>query len=345
MKTMLFTIVIFLAFNASANNQFIPNYYKNRRMINQYSAIGWSVRNEVGLLVDYEIEKDHNDGLSDSESKTTSFTPRAFYRVDENLNIEAIAAITSSEIESTPSNSNSEIDGKTFLASVGYEFEPIPMALGVSISSGEVDSSTNGVTNTSNTSKNDFASVGLGYKMQGQTFLGIGYTYADSEFFNQTYYLNSYSAGIGKVYGDLKNPDGATEVVFTYNKVNSNIESYEIALKGLFNSGAFQYFGELSYDETNSSLDDKTFSLSYGLDYGFGNFFVSPLISYRWVDYEDDSKNKQLSGSLQLGYRTDQFETFLIVTLTDERDQDNVAPFVNGEEKTQGATVAAIYKF
>lgn len=338
------SLLLFISAEAFANNQFIPNHYKNRREMNTYSAIGWSTRNEAGLKVnkaDYETE---SGGTKISESDLFVAQPYLFYRVSPNFNLEMALGILSAEnTDLTPTPSTTDTDGHVLQLNAGYEFTDQPIAVGLTFAKSQVEFSSGDLDTTN-------LLVGLGYRLDNNMYLGAGISHSKVELgtlLDDS--LESYSFGVGKVYGDKKAPVATTELVFTFSN-EDGVKEKQLDFRGLWNHLDFQYYGSVGFavSDSNNPGDENgsDFDFVFGVDYQFSDYYVGPQLEYTSEEDTDGDKTKDLSPSFQFGYRTASLELYIRYTLSDEEEEDaSTLPTTNSEERSNQFDLAAIYRF
>lgn len=341
MRFIVFFTVIFCVSAAYANNLFIPNYYKNRRANNQYSAIGWSQRNETGLVVQTSDTKDSSGGVEEANQDTLSFTAHYYHRLNDSLNLEFAGDITDSEDENVTPAYTLKTDSKSINSALGYQFEQVPVAIGASFGITQNNFETS-LSSTNFESDLDAFSFGVGYKLASDIYLGVGTTLfkvdrtpgSDDD-------IQFYSFGVGKVYGDKDNPIAAVETYFVFLNEDGD-KTTAWVLSGLINQNSFQYYGNISYSLEDSADDEKEWGLTLGVDYQFADFYIGPQFSIGQASYDSDREDSGFDASLQAGYRTSMLEFYIRYNM----DEDEVKT-AGLKDVTENSVVsfAGIYKF
>jgi hypothetical protein len=344
MRAMIGCLVLFMSFEASANNLFIPNYYKNRRQANQFSAIGWSERHEAGAFVTRSTGEEELGGVKQEETEGTTVQPHIYHRFEQGLNLEAtLTSLNSKTDDVVAPISTTKSNATALQANLGYEFQEQPMAIGVSLAA--VNGKTkNETSNVSADIKTSTLGFGWGYRLDDDIYLGAGILSSEIEVGTVDASVQLYSLGIGKVYGDRTNPIAAVETYFLFsNELGDKMISW--AVTGLVNSGDFQYYGGLNYGNQNGqTVDETSYGIKAGLDYQFGDFYAGPQFEYTVQNADNDVDDTASDTSLQLGYRTASLEIYARYNLTQEKNE--VVPSTgNTKDDGNDITVAAIYKF
>ena len=311
-KSWLAFLVLFCSGEVFANNLFIPNYYRNRREVNQYSAIGWSNRNEAAVRYSVENNDVKTNGTKSSDNSETILYPHAFYRTPINLNIEAAVESASEERKSLPGGAKRKIDGMGYHLGLGYEIADTPVAFGVAVKMANVEDKPAAGAKT--TTDDMSASIGVGYKLAEDLYLGAGYTNDRSKTKGaKEDQDNTYVIGVGKVMGDRANPTGAAEAALQFSNEDHS-QTYGLLAQGLVNSELLQYHGLISYANTTGDTKGYGLGLMVGADYQFMDFYVGPQVSYLTLDTKTSGVSTKINGwspGLEAGYRLDFFEAFL----------------------------------
>ncbi|MNK86499.1 hypothetical protein D3C87_1064130 [compost metagenome] len=314
MKITVFLISLLLFSEAYANNSFIPNYYRSYRSQNRYSAVGWSDRKEANL--EYGAGKETtDDGTSETDSDKSEYLASVFYRVNEAFNVEAGYFGNKEEPDGADSKEN-----KYLRLGLGYQFGDF--AVGFNHQSAD-----------QNDLKANLNSLGLGYRINGNIYLGIGYT-------NSRIYtgpgetIEATSIGGGYVWGDVKNPTAAVEV--DYEKYVDSGDGNSATVKGIWNQEAIQYNAKLA-------LVDQVYKgtvVALGLDYQLEHIYFAPRITLLNQENKNtDAKRNDTQFDLEVGYRAHaQWEAFV---------RYNSQKLEVGDEDTTGSlfTVGGAYFF
>lgn len=123
MKVLAAFILIFVGFEASANNMIIPNHYRARRDTNSFAALGWCTRKEVNAFyinpqLEFGVEKNESSGL-ETEVKTLSLSLETGYRLKP---VQAFVRFSHEKEGSEISSSNYEATKNGFLVGGSYFF-------------------------------------------------------------------------------------------------------------------------------------------------------------------------------------------------------------------------------
>ena len=345
MKKLTVIFLGLLTVEAFANNQFIPNHYRNRRMPNQQAAIGWSTRNEVNGYLEAERADEKTAGTKTEESKTNTAMGLAFLRLNEQWNLEMTLAAGKSESEDfNPSAPTDSAQMRLGTLGVGYEFEGRPMAIGGFVASSRTDYEF-GSTGTKDHIRTEFASFGLGYHLPSDIYLGAGVFTAWSDHLAADDLVFAYSVGAGKVFGDKKNPEATTEAVLTFIN-DEGTQSYALSLRGLKNQGSLQFYGQFNYGISEGNEPADELGLLAGLDYLLeSGIYFGPQMSIS-VDNTDDAASADTKGSelsLEAGYRQGPFEAYARLARETEKSEDS---FVSDQDEVTGTlTVGGTYFF
>jgi len=314
MRHMLLLLTLTLSSSAFAvDNFFIPYYYRNRPAMDTFSAIGWSDRHLVNAEITHDWgEVDDHNGFDTNDFKYTSESLLGAYRLPNNLSFEA-SLFRNEEQDNLPlqSGRNEDFDTNEYHVAAGYEFTGTPIALGVAYTNHreEVTSQNTGHITESTTHT---ASIGAGYRLEHQYFLGIGYINQDflSGHTDQT--ARNYYLGGGKVWGDLKTPDAAMEAyLFLMN--NQGTQEQLLRARGLINCGPLQYYGAAAYGVEQGDAAGSNWDLRLGVDYEINHWYVGPelFVSGSTTSSGTQADNNNLTGSLEGGYRFDKFDAYL----------------------------------
>jgi hypothetical protein len=341
MRFMMVFMVFFCVSAAYANNLFIPNYYKNRRTNNQYSAIGWSHRNETGLVVQSAENKVSRDGVEESNEDSLSFTAHYYHRLNETFNLEISGDILDADGESITPAYTQNTDRRTISSALGYQFEQVPMAIGLSFGITQTDFETS-LTGTKFESDVDDFNFGVGYKLASDIYFGVGTSlFKVDRSLGSDDNIQFHVLGLGKVYGGTDNPVAAVETYFVFlNEDGDKTTSW--VLSGLINKNSFQYYGNISYSIEDSADDEKEWGLSLGVDYQFADFYVGPQFSIGQTGYDSDREDSVFGASLQAGYRTSMLEFYIRYNM--DEDEVKSAGSKNVTEDSV-VSIAGIYKF
>lgn len=343
-RVLVASMLLLFAADAFANNSFIPNYYRNRREVNEYSAVGWSNRHEAGLHYDMAEGEGKTNSIKDEETEHTSFAPYVFYRAPMNLNIEGKITKGEEKDKPVPAAANTDTDIMDYHLGLGYELEGTPMAFGLTYTSLDREFKNSGTT-TDATAK--AIGLGFGYKLADDMYAGIGWTHTMNESGRPSVEDkdNAYKIGLGKVYGDRANPMAASEVTLGFEN-EDHTQTWDLDIKGLYNMDAFQYYGAIGY--TTASGDDKAkgWNLTLGADLLFGMFYVGPQIE--WVTLDTDANtvadDESMEYSLEAGFRNEMVEAFVRYTM--DKDEEEFTPSTsNTETENNTWTIGASYHF
>ncbi len=344
----LILLSFFVASEVLANNFFIPNYYRNRRTPNNFSAIGWSDRHEASVEMKNDSSKEKEAGFTNRETDTKEMNGKVFHKLDSKLTLEAFFRQIDEEEENFVFVDEDKTKTHLLSLGVGYELPTAPIALGVGIRNVKSQNEDQGTGLKSN-SESKLLALGAGYRLDNNIFLGLGYYNIHIDFSNfggSTSHI--YSFGGGKVYGDLKKPDAAVETIFLWSNENRRT-SINIIAQGLVNLDSMQVYGAVSSGATkerDSSQDDSTSGmLMAGLDYQFGNFYIGPQANYDVTENEGSTSADEtdLLLSLEGGFRTEQLEIFarLGKTSNKEKNPPSISPDdvkLEGTDYALGAT-------
>lgn len=342
LRLLVLAMSVLCASEAFANNYFIPNYYRNRRFLNAYTAVGWSDRKEAGATYSIENTDNKSGGQKTSKVEESNLRAHTYYRTPMNLNVEAAILSTKQERESISFNSKDKHEIMSYNLGLGYELTDSPLAFGL------VLSHVNDKNKTSSTDRTLVdASGGVGYRLDGNVFLGLGYHDLDTKSDRN----EEFALGVGKVYGDRANPSAATELVLTYGNLND--KSYGLLAQGLINAEALQYYGRIGYmvtDGTQGSVDTNVLVLMAGADYKFFDFYVGPQLSYDNAEFKSSGSKatqNEFRPSLEAGYRIEFLEAFLRYDLIQGESKFNSPLGASSKNKSDGNVLTAnvTYKF
>ncbi|MGZ3722072.1 MAG: hypothetical protein ACXVA9_04020, partial [Bdellovibrionales bacterium] len=142
MRGLVFLFVTLIGTQAYANNSFVPNFYKNRKELNHFAALGWSDRHEVEVNYFTESSAIDVDGVRSTDSTISGPKLQGYYRLPNKINFEIDGALTKTDSAlsgySTARSSQDSTSRGRF--ATGYEFANIPLALGASYQSLESNS-------------------------------------------------------------------------------------------------------------------------------------------------------------------------------------------------------------
>lgn len=348
MKSGIIVSLLALGFcaDAFANNMFIPNYYRNRRVPNAYSAIGWSDRKEVEVQYEMEDSDRKRNGTKIEDSETDSMQAHLFYRTPVNLNVETVMGYSKEDEKNPVTGDKDETKIKLYHLGLGYELTEMPLAFGAifTLADGET-------TGDSGDSDEEITAIGLGvgYRLAGDKYLGFGLTRSNydrsSATSNSDDDVDSFSIGAGKVYGDGKSPLAANELTFGFMNFE-HTQFYGLDLRGLYNLENIQFYGEAGYDWSNGQRGSDGFSLKGGVDYLFGVIYVGPEVIYSVTntDSGNTSDVDSLRISVETGYRVDFLEAYLRYT-SDESESEFAVRSFNSKTEKDTWTVGASYQF
>lgn len=314
-RVLVASMLLLFAADAFANNMFIPNYYRNRRAVNQFSAVGWSNRHEVGAHYTMGKSENTSNGTATSDDENSGFDLHTFYRTNMNLNIEATIDKNTTENSPKPTGASTDTDHMDYHLGLGYEVEGMPWAFGLTYASEDADEEGTGGTDE----KSGALGLGVGHALGDGMYVGFGWTYTDAEEKVGTAAAttdkdNKYHLGVGKVYGDRANPMAASEATLAFEN-EAHTQYWELAVKGLYNMDAFQYYGEIGYDWSGGDKKTKGYDLTVGADLLFGMFYIGPEIM--WMTTSEDLKpsgeteTDMMVLGLEAGYRTEMVEAFV----------------------------------
>lgn len=344
MKLISLVLVLLTAFEASANNAFIPNYYRNRREANDYSAIAYSQRKEAGLLVGAGTLKQETDGTKTLDSDILAVRPHSYYRV-ENVNMEVEYSTVRSDNKNVLTGDTIDINAAGPLINVGFELPTTPIAVAISYDSDKTkfQNKTSGLKIDTDTRT---LQMGVGYKMEGNTFLGFGISQEQQDSLLGDSDEEQIVFGAGKVYGDYSNPDAAAEAILTFENERGD-KTYNLEVRGLRNLGAFQYYGALGLGYQNGvNIDGRDYLFKAGVDYQINDtLYVGPELNVIVVNY-DNEESTNLTPSLQGGYRDRHLEFFLRYDYGKTKSEDMTGASPTTDILYQNLiTIAGIYKF
>jgi len=320
MRALVFIMIALLGAEASAQvsgqNLFVPNVYKNRRQTNLFSAVAWSDRKEAGLNYTNLDTPNYLGGATSSEDKSNLYSPYAFYKIDNNWNVEAEYLRQDTKTTYSPPSLTSKTALNLYLASVGYEFTDIPVALGLTVLGFDYNLTSDQSSGTS-TLKSTGAALGAGYRLPSDIYLGAGLTvFKTTTAFTGTassdHTTNSYFVGAGKVYGDKKKPDATTEVVLNFNN-DLSTQNQNLAARGLLNIQAMQVYGEVDYGISQGTKAGSNYAVTGGVDYEYASFFVGPQVTYSMTKTTDGtiSDDSETNWSVLAGYRCPTLEAYV----------------------------------
>lgn len=346
MRGFVLSMVLFLGLQASANNLFIPNEYRNRRTVNLFSAIGWGDRKEVSLNYENSVTATKTSGIKDGEEKLNSYGVNAFYRLDNAVNLEFSGAKSDEKDTFVVAPSRTDkVDQLSFVGNVGYEFSQMPIALGFTYLNLQSDNK-NGISDQTATTGYTAIGLGAGYRLPSEIYLGFGY-------FNTKLSITStpdnighnYYVGAGKVYGDKKTPDGTTEAILHF--INNNgTQSQDLMVQGLMNMAALQIYGKGTYTTLQGYGAGSGYGLKAGVDYQFMDFFVGPELEYTAAKTDSGSQADSFDTNLsvQAGYRTGMLEAYLgYGQFANKTEYDLI--WANGNRDKSAIGAGLTYKF
>jgi hypothetical protein len=217
------------------------------------------------------------------------------------------------------------------------------MAVGLTFAKSQLELSSGDLDSTS-------LLMGLGYRLDNNIYLGVGISHSKVEvgtLLDDS--LESYSFGVGKVYGDKKAPVATTELVFGFSN-EDGVKEKQLDFRGLWNHLDFQYYGSVGFAVSDSNNlgdeDSADFDFVLGVDYQFSDYYVGPQLEYSSEEDTDGDKTKELTPSFQFGYRTASLEFYLRYTLSDEEEEDvSTSPTTISDERSNAFDLAAIYRF
>ncbi len=318
------SVILLCAGEAFANNYVIPNYYRNRRFLNSYSAVGWSDRKEVGLTHSIENTDAKNSGAKFSDEEEMRLRPHLYYRTPVNLNVEAAIVSSKEENKALPSGSKTKEEGMEYHLGLGYELTEAPVAFALILESAKNDLTSANGTKTDQT--NFEGSLGAGYRLPNQMYLGAGYTNSRMKTKGTKEDLRDrYMLGLGQVYGDRANPDAAAELIMLFSNKDS-AQTYVALLQSLINAGDLQYNGALTFTRLDGALSVSGYGLKAGVDYKFYDFYVGPQAAYNWLKVKTngvESKGTEIEPSLEAGYRVAFLEAFLRYDISKNENKIN----------------------
>lgn len=278
---------------AFANNLFIPNSYRSRREQNEFSALGWSERKEANLQYGTGTGEE-DDGTTATDQDTSALEGEVFYRMNDTTNVEFVYEDNQVKPDG---GSTAKVSGWDL--GVGHQFND-QMALGLSYESGNRD---NGTTDFDTTTY----SVGFGYKLDNNWFLGLGYRNSEDDVTGDPT-KSTTALGAGYVWGDAKKPTANFEVA--YLMFGGDYSGGDIVARGLYNYGQGQYFAAVTMkgekDETGATETETTGTeMQLGVDYHVTDaWYVAPAITMNNTENDDagteDTTNNM---SLEVGYR------------------------------------------
>lgn len=341
------SLVLLFGCEAFANNYFIPNYYRNRRTQNTFSALGWSDRKEVALSYEMTDTDAKTDGKKSSETDGKEIEAHGFYRLTESWNLEAVIDSSKDERQAFPiTGPKSKSDSMDYNVGAGYQVSGMPLAFGAGIEVVNDEDTTSAGVKSSNDQNS--VSLGAGYRLDSDIYLGVGYvrhvykqTGKPSDL-DQGYYL-----GAGKVIGDRQKPDGAGELIFVFANEN-NRQNYNLIAQGLINAHQLQYTGNLYFGRGDGPSSSTTYGAAFGADYQIMDFYVGPQLNWLHMEFDWGSfkqKSTTLAPSLEVGYRIASLEAFLRYTIED--GQAKFTGLSSSKVEYDGNTLTAqfTYKF
>lgn len=313
---------------AFANNLFIPNYYKNRRLQNHYSALGWSERKEASL--EYESSKMDAtiNGVDSGSTKTTDLEGNVFYRANENLNIEFSLSKEDEKEDGLDTQTTN-----TWELGAGFQLSEMPLAFGVSYATQDLDGDTVKTTE-----------LGVGYRLDG-IFMGVGYETETSSSSGIDSTETDTVLGGGYVWGDLKKPDAAIEVSYAIHGGDDGAKGSTYGVSGIWNYEAAQIYGSFfNIDSEDDLSSTKGTMFKLGVDYSFGLIYLAPeIISANLKFTPGGAETKFTTWSVEVGHRAEgAFEVFARYTSSDTKSEG-----LGIEEKDllTGFTVGGTYFF
>lgn len=322
MKKVILLAAVFLASEVYANNYFIPNHYRSRRTLNQFSAIGWSHRNEASLEYSKTESETKEDGEKIEEATESEYGPLAFYRLNENFNFEFQFLRSHENEEEVLTSTEESQKADTVRVSLGYQPSTSSMAFGYSYSKSYAEEALDTLLNN----------FGVGYRLENDYYLGAGYQNIHG---SRTSHI--YTVGLGKVWGDSKKPDSTAEGYYSWLNQDGMKQS-SLGLRGLWNRDAFQYYGDIlvmQFDLGNVQYDMPT--IRAGLDYQFSDYYVAPEVIWSALNSDDMADQDSMVLSLEGGYRAHEIEIFLRYNNSDSTQK---ARLTQPKEETAGRTFA-----
>lgn len=334
-------ILLIFGVQAFANTHSIPNHFRNRRLPNQGSSVGWSDRKEVNLAYQISESEQSRSGRKTAEDESTDVGAFLFYRTPVNLNVEAAVALSDSE-ETPVGSAKDTSESQLGLLNLGYEFTEVPLAIAALYSNIEIDSK-DGTTAATSTIEGHGLGLASGYRIGSNTYLGASLKQwdFDSSFLtdDKTHY---YHLGGGQVFGGEADPDGGYEAVLTFwNEDHS--QSYDFSLLGFYNLGDMQYYGRVNYEARGGDADGYSYGATLGADFQISSFFVGPEFSYDYYRLESGTirlADTDVDAALLAGLRTSSFELALEYAI-ETNEEDNSPSISNDESEGNTWTVSA----
>lgn len=319
---------LLLCTEAFANNQFIPNYYKNRRTQNHLSALGWSDRKEASLEYESSKTQEKTNGVDSGKTDTTELSGNIFYRANENFNVEFVASKEDEKPDASPTKVTN-----VWELGLGAQLSEIPMAFGLSYGSDDDDGDTTKTT-----------ALGVGYRLDN-LFMGVGYSSVAASVSGVDSSYSHILVGGGYVWGDLKKPDAALEAVVQMYGGDNESKGTLIGINGLWNvDEAMQpYAGFYNFDKKGGTGEIKGPMFRLGVDYDFGVVYLSPEIISANLETGSGADSKLTAWSLEVGHRAEgAFEVFARYTSSDSKASATGTEF---KDLTTGFTVGGTYFF
>lgn len=344
----LFLVLLFSSTTVLANNYFIPNHYKGRRELNNFTATAWSERREINGYLQTANEETSEGSTKTEESKAKDLNARIYHRSTElPLTIEAGINILQAEVDDIANAEDIDRSANLINVSGGYELKDLNMAVAASAVRARYESDYSPSNDSTSTNVN-FVTLGWGYKLENQIYLGLGYlnTHVDYEETGYTYQDTShaYLAGIGKVFGDSKNPTGTAETYLQYKSEDMETD-LNLTIRGLYNiSEPTQLYGSIilgKIDYRDGSDDESSEELELGLDHEFGSFYIAPEISF--YNLKGTSDTADTNYSFEVGYRAEQMEVGLIYNTRESKETYDTPPNDKTETKTLQLNFAYFY--
>ncbi len=321
MKLMSFVLTLIFVSQAWAEGTaFIPNYYRNRRFTNSYAAIGWSDRHEAGLYLTQENTKNKTGGTVDDKYDDFEINPYIYHRFENGVSTELSIDMADGDYELSSITGKFDHEEQNIIGNIGYEFDQQPIAIGFTFGNAKEEFSRGTFTSER---KAKTVGGGIGYRLDSNVYVGAGISNINFEATgSEDLSIDIFNLGIGKVYGDRKNPDAATELIFSGTN-ESGTKRQALNALGLINRGPIQYTAQagLSYLD-GISRDGMGLEVGAGFDYQFPQgVYVGPQLIAEMIQYNNDDKDTDLTLSVEGGYRVNKVELFVRINLADNKEK------------------------
>lgn len=311
----------------------IPNYTRNRPTVNVGPAIGWTIRNEAGLIyTQLESEKETNAVKAD-ETELTTISPYAYLRVAQNLTIEGQYQRVDTDVKA-PATAKDTSTLDFYSLGLGYELTQIPMEFGAQVFK-YIYEEKDGATGLK-TIDSDVQSSGIhaGYIVGSNLYIGAAFYHVQVDGISIDDTSEQFIVGMGQVFGERSNPSEAYEIFLNYENENSTHE-YDLNLDGAINRGNIQYLGAIIYSKDDGRVEASGYDLTLGMDYLFTlGIFLGPEVSFAVSETKTGTQKHELASTdlaLQAGYRSKQLELAATFTLFNSEDK-RTAPTASKDE-------------